>query len=135
MGIWRDLGYVFAGINIIAGFVLVGIGFGIMNQQTTERGLQSFGIFNQLGGFALLYGGIGTIIFGILLIWALIKSGQIENIDKNIKIIAQWAQLQQKGESSPQIDLEEEQKKLTADEKYLAELERKKKEKDEQDNK
>jgi len=127
MGIWRDLGYVFAGLNIIAGFVLVGIGFGIMSQQTVgETGLPSFGIFNQLGGFALVYGGIGTTIFGILLIWALVKSGQIENIDRNIKIIAEWAQLQNKQEPSSEYNLEEEQKKLTADEKYLAELDEKK---------
>ena len=70
---------------------------------------------------------MGTIIFGILWIWALVKSGQIENIDKNIKIIAEWAQLQQREESSSQYKLEDEQKKLNADEKYLAELEEKKK--------
>jgi hypothetical protein len=134
MGIWRDLGYVLGGIAIIAGFVLVGIGFAVMSQETVERGLQSFGIFNQLGGFALVFGGIGTINYGILLIWALVKSGQIENIDKNIKIIAEWARLQQKGEPSSEHDLKDEQKKLDADEKYLSELEQKK-EKDELDNK
>ena len=134
MGIWRNLGYVFAGINIIAGFVLVGMGFGIMSQQTVETGLPSFGIFNQLGGFALVYGGIGTIIFGILLIWALVKSGQIENIDKNIKIIAEWAKLQLKQEPSSDYNLEDEQKKLDVDEKYLAELEEKKKKMDKLDN-
>jgi len=93
MGIWRTLGYVFAGVNIIAGFILVAAGAGIMSQpqQSIRTGILSSGLFNQLGGFALLYGGIGTIIFGILLIWALVKSGQIENIDKNIKIIAEWA--------------------------------------------
>jgi hypothetical protein len=83
-------------------------------------------------GNGTYHGGISTIIFGILLIWALIKSGQIENIDKNIEIIAEWARLQQeKEESSSEDDLKEEQKRLDADEKYLAELELKKKEKEE----
>jgi len=50
----------------------------------------------------------------------------MENIDKNIKIIAEWAQLQLKQESSSEYKLEEEQKKLDADDKYLAELEEKK---------
>jgi hypothetical protein len=126
------LGYVFAGLNMIGGFVLVGIGSGIMSQPTIQRGMPSFGMFTQLGGFALVYGGVGTIVFGILLIWALVKSGQIENIDKNIQIIAGWARLQQKKEQADsEYDLEDEQKKLDADQKYLAELERKKKEKDE----
>jgi len=132
MGIWRNLGYVFAGLNMIAGFILVGIGSGIMSQPNMQQGLPSFGMLNQLGGFALVYGGAGTIVFGILLIWALVKSGQIENIDKNIKIIAEWARLQQeKQKSNSEFDLVEEQKKIDAEENYLDELERKKKEKDE----
>ena len=39
--------------------------------------------------------GLGGIMVGILLIWALVKSGQIETIDENIKIIAEWAKSQQ----------------------------------------
>jgi len=132
MGIWRNLGYVFAGLNMIGGFILVGIGSGIMSQPNMQQGLPSFGMLNQLGGFALVYGGAGTIVFGILLIWALVKSGQIENIDKNIKIIAEWARIQQdKQKSNSEFDLEEEQKKLGAEQKYLDELELKKNEKGE----
>jgi len=42
---------------------------------------------------------------GILLIWALVKSGQLENIDKNIKVIAEWAksQLQKEGLISKEL--------------------------------
>ena len=48
-----------------------------------------FGAFNDLTILALIYGGLAGIMFGILVIWALVKSGQIESIEKNIKIIAE----------------------------------------------
>ena len=132
MGIWRNLGYVYAGLNIIGGFAFIAIGAGMSTQQANFGTGLFANVFNQIGGLAFIYGGMNGILIGILLIWGLVKSGQIENIDKNIEIIAEWARLQQeKEESSSEDDLKEEQKRLDADEKYLAELERKKKEKEE----
>ena len=87
--------------------------------------------FNQLRGLAIIYGGISSIVLGILMIWALVKSGQIESIDKNIKIIADWITSQKAKEGEPNDDerfLQDEQIKLEKEERYLAELDRKKKE-------
>ena len=87
-------------------------------------------MFNQIGSIAFVFGGLGGIIFGILLIWGLVKSGQMENIDKNIKIIAEWAKSQQQAQGKltkdDQIFLEDDQRKLDEEEKYLSDLERKK---------
>ena len=62
-------------------------------QRSLDTGFSS-GMFSQIGGLALIYGGLAGIMVGIFLIWALVKSGQIETIDKNIKIIAEWAKSQ-----------------------------------------
>ncbi len=109
MGVWRILGYVYAGLNILGGFILIAGGARIIS----ERGLDTQSTFgagfsemiNQIQGFGLMYGGLAAIMVGILLIWALVKSGQIENIDKNIKIIAEWAksQMQKEGLSPNQL--------------------------------
>jgi hypothetical protein len=91
-------------------------------------------VFSQFGGLALVYGGVNTVVFGILIIWALVKSGQIESIDKNIKIIAEWAQSQKAKDvtsDNDEIFLEDQQRKLKEEERYLADLERKKKDKEE----
>ena len=96
MGIWRILGYAYAGLNILGGFILIGVGASINSQPSLGTGLSS--TMNQIGGLAFIYGGLGGIMVGILLIWALVKSGQIESIDKNIKIIAEWAKSQQQKE-------------------------------------
>lgn len=127
MGIWRNLGYVYAGLNIIGGFAFIGIGVSMSTQQVNFGTGLFANVFNQIGGLAFIYGGMNGILIGILLIWGLVKSGQIENIDKNIEIIAEWAKSQQQKEGlSSRYDLEQERKKLNADEKYLAELEEKK---------
>jgi hypothetical protein len=94
LGIWRVLGYAYAGLNILGGFILIGVGASISSQPSLGTGLSST-MFNQIGDLALIYGGLGGIMVGVVLIWALVKSGQIENIDKNIKIIAEWAKSQQ----------------------------------------
>ena len=98
MGIWRVLGYVYAGLNILGGFVFIGIGASMSTQQQSSFDTGFSNVFSQIGGLAFIYGGLSGIMIGILLIWALVKSGQIENIDKNIKIIAEWAKSQQQKE-------------------------------------
>lgn len=97
MGVWRTLGYVYAGFNILGGFIFIAFGLQLGSQSSSESGLSS-SMFNQIGSLAFVFGGLGGIIFGILLIWGLVKSGQMENIDKNIKIIAEWAKSQQQKE-------------------------------------
>jgi hypothetical protein len=97
MGVWRTLGYIFAGLTILGGFILIAFGASLGSQTSFQTG-QFGNTINQLGSLALVYGGVSTIVLGILIIWALVKSGQIENIDKNIKIIAEWAKSQQQKE-------------------------------------
>ena len=136
MGVWRKLGYIFSGLTIVAGFVLIGSGVNLSTQTNVETETDVFGLgkmFSQLGGLALVYGGVNTVVFGILIIWALVKSGQIESIDKNIKIIAEWAQSQKAKEGKLGDDerfLEDQQTKLNEEERYLSDLERKKKDKE-----
>ena len=97
MGVWRTLGYIFAGITILGGFILIAFGASLASQTSSQTGLFGNAI-SQLGSLALVYGGLSTIVLGILIIWALVKSGQIENIDKNIRIIAEWTKSQQQKE-------------------------------------
>jgi hypothetical protein len=91
MGVWRTLGYIFAGLTILGGFILIAFGASLGSQTSSQTGLFGNAI-NQLVSLALVYGGVSTIVLGILIIWALVKSGQLENIDKNIQIIAKWTQ-------------------------------------------
>lgn len=128
MGFWRTLGYIFSGFIIIGGFILVAFGASVGSQMNFQPGPYG-NTFNQLGGIAIIYGGVSSIVLGILMIWALVKSGQIESIDKNIKIIAEWAKSQQEkeGKSDDEKFLEDEQRKLDNEERFLADLERKKK--------
>ena len=110
MGVWRNLGYVYAALNLLGGFILIGLGVAISSQPTGM-----FGGFYDLTILALIYGGLAGIIFGILVIWALVKSGQIESIEKNIKIIAEWTQSQKVKEGSADDDerfFEDQQRKL-----------------------
>lgn len=114
VGFWRNLGYVFSGLLIIGGFILLGFSANIASQFGSQPGLYG-DTFKQLGGLALLYGGVSTIILGIIMIWALVKSGQIESIDKNIKVIAEWIKSQNQEEGNSEDDerfLENEQSKL-----------------------
>lgn len=98
MGIWRTLGYIFAGFNILVGFILIAYGLFLGSQSSSTWSSDSMWMFIQMGSIALVYGGFGTIVLGVLLIWGLVKSGQLESIDKNIKIIAEWAKSQQQKE-------------------------------------
>jgi hypothetical protein len=91
MGVWRTLGYIFGGLTIVARFILIGSGANLSTQTSFETGLYG-NMLSQFGGLALVHGGVSTIVFGILIIWALVKSGQIDSIEKNIKIIAEWTQ-------------------------------------------
>ena len=117
MGVWRTLGYIYGGLTIVAGFVLIGLGANLSTQTSFETGLSGLygNMFSQFGGSALVYGGVSTIVFGILIIWALVKSGQIESIEKNIKIIAEWTQSQKVKEGNADDDerfFEDQQRKL-----------------------
>ena len=95
MGIWRKLGYVYAGLNILGGFILIGVGANMSTQPSFDTGLSS-GMFNQIGALALVYGGLNGILIGILLIWGLVKSGQIESMEKSLKKIADSINVGQK---------------------------------------
>jgi hypothetical protein len=133
MGVWRTLGYIFAGLTILGGFILIAFGASLGSQTSSQTGLFGNAI-NQLVSLALVYGGVSTIVLGILIIWALVKSGQIENIDKNIEIIAEWTKSQKEKEGKSDDDqrfLEDQQRKLDEEERYVADLERKKKDKEE----
>ncbi len=113
MGVWRTLGYIFAGLTILGGFILIAFGASLGTQTSSQTGL--FGAINQLVSLALVYGGVSKIVLGILIIWALVKSGQIENIDKNIQIIAEWTQSQKVTEGNADDDemfFEHQQRKL-----------------------
>lgn len=118
MGVWRVLGYIYAGFNILGGFVLIGIGVSMSTQQQSSFDTDlSFNMFSQIGGLAFIYGGLSGIMIGILLIWALVKSGQIENIDKNIKIIAEWAKSQQQKERDKVQSMKDDSKPIADSEK------------------
>ena len=110
MHVWRTLGYIFAGFNILVGFIFITYGLFLGSQPSSTWSSDSMWMFIQMGGIAFVYGGFGTIVLGILLIWALVKSGQIETIDKNIKIIAEWAKSQMQKEESHPIGLPKDDK-------------------------
>ena len=134
MGVWRNLGYVYAALNIIGGFVFIGIGASLSSQQASMGTGLFANVFNQIGGLAFIYGGLNGILIGILLIWGLVKSGQIENIDKNIEIIAEWTKSQKAKDVNSDNDerfLEDQQRKLNEEKRSLADLERKKKDTEE----
>jgi len=134
LGVWRNLGYVYAALNIIGGFVFIGIGTSISTQQASFGTGLFANVFNQIGGLAFIYGGLNGILIGILLIWGLVKSGQIENIDKNIEIIAEWTKSQKAKDVNSDNDerfLEDQQRKLNEEKRSLADLERKKKDTEE----
>ena len=114
MGVWRTLGYIFAGLTILGGFILIAFGASLGSQTSSQTGLFGNAI-NQLVSLALVYGGVSTIVLGILIIWALVKSGQIENIDKNIQIIAEWTQSQKVKEGNAEWTQSQKVKEGNAD--------------------
>lgn len=83
----------------MGGFILIGAGISMTTEPRFGTDFSS-NIINEIGGLAFIYGGLSAIMVGILLIWALVKSGQIENIDKNIEIIAKWAKSQMQKDGS-----------------------------------
>jgi hypothetical protein len=90
LGVWRKLGYAYAGLNILIGFILIGVGVSVTTQpiQPSLGTGTSFGMFNQIGGLVIIYGGLSGVMMGILLIWGLVKSGQIESMEQSLKKIA-----------------------------------------------
>jgi hypothetical protein len=59
MGIWRTLGYVYAGFNILDGFILIAAGANFTAMQNLGSGPYG-GMVNQIGSIALMYGGLGA---------------------------------------------------------------------------
>lgn len=68
----------------IAGAISAMIASPTINNQGTQIG--NLAALAGVSSLALL--GFGSMVSGILLIWALIKSGQIESIEKSLKKIA-----------------------------------------------
>ena len=126
MGVWRTLGYIFAGLTILGGFILIAFGASLGSQTSSQTGLFGNAI-NQLVSLALVYGGVSTIVLGILIIWALVKSGQLENIDKNIQIIAKWTQLHKVKEGNAEWTQSQKVKEGNADddERFFEDQQRK----------
>lgn len=87
----------------MGGFILIARGASSLSQPSLDTqsslGYGFSGLIHQIQGYGLIYGGLAAVMLGILLIWALVKSGQIENIDKNIQVIADWARSQMQKEA------------------------------------
>lgn len=87
MGFWRTVGYVIAVIIIVAGvicFIAAIVASPKIETQPTEIG----NIAALAGVSSLALVGFGGLVSGILLIWALRKSGQIESMEKSLRKIA-----------------------------------------------
>ena len=87
MGFWRNVGYVIAIIVIVAGvicFIAAIVASPKIETQLTEIG----DIAAIAGVSSLALVGFGGLVSGILLIWALKKSGQIESMEKSLRKIA-----------------------------------------------
>jgi len=87
MGFWRTVGYVIAVIIIVAGvicFIAAIVASPKIETQPTEIG--NIAALASVSSLALV--GFGGLVSGILLIWALKKSGQIESMEKSLRKIA-----------------------------------------------
>lgn|SRR4029079_162394 len=87
MRFWRNVGYVIAVIIIVAGVICFTAAIAAspkIETQPTEIG----NIAAIAGVSSLALVGFGGVISGILLIWALRKSGQIESMEKSLRKIA-----------------------------------------------
>ena len=87
MGFWRTVGYVIAVIIIVAGVICFTAAIAAspkIETQPTEIG----NIAALAGVSSLALVGFGGLVSGILLIWALKKSGQIESMEKSLRKIA-----------------------------------------------
>jgi len=73
----------------IAGAISAIVASPTINNQGTQVG--NIAALAGVSSLALL--GFGSMVSGILLIWALIKSGQIENMEKSLKKIANNMQI------------------------------------------
>jgi hypothetical protein len=66
MGLWRNLGYVLSVIIIIVGIVVLSFGMYLATNINPNIPINTF------TGMAVMYAGFGTIVFGVLLIWAFV---------------------------------------------------------------
>lgn len=87
MGFWRTVGYIIAIIIIAAGVACFIAAIAVSPKIETQS--------TEIGNIAALAGvaslgliGFGGMVSGILLIWALKKSGQIESMEKSLRKIA-----------------------------------------------
>lgn len=87
MGFWRNVGYVIAIIVIVAGVICFIAA--IVASPKIETQLTGIGDIAAIAGVSsLALVGFGGLVSGILLIWALKKSGQIESMEKSLRKIA-----------------------------------------------
>lgn len=87
MGFWRNVGYIIAIIIIVAGvicFIAAIAASPKIETQPTEIG--NIAALAGVSSLALI--GFGGMVSGILLIWALKKSGQVESMEKSLRKIA-----------------------------------------------
>jgi len=87
MGFWRNVGYIIAIIIIAAGVICFIAAIAVSPKieiQPPEIG----NIAAVAGVSSLALIGFGGMVSGILLIWVLKKSGQIESMEKSLRKIA-----------------------------------------------
>jgi len=87
MGFWRNVGYIITVIIIAAGlicFIAAIVASPSIETQPTEIG--NIAALAGVSSLALI--GFGGMVSGIILIWALKKSGQIESMEKSLRKIA-----------------------------------------------
>jgi hypothetical protein len=87
MGFWRNVGYIIAIIIIAAGIICF-IAAIVASQRIETQPTEIGNIAALAGVFSLALIGFGGMVSGIILIWALKKSGQIESMEKSLRKIA-----------------------------------------------
>jgi hypothetical protein len=92
LGFWRKVGYIIGAFMIIVG-IASAISAIVASPTINNQGTQIGNIAALAGVSSLALLGFGSMVSGILLIWALIKSGQIERMEKSLKKIANNMQI------------------------------------------
>jgi hypothetical protein len=109
MGFWRNVGYIIAVIIIAAGvtcFIAAIAASPKIETQSTEIG--NIAALAGVSSLALI--GFGGMISGILLIWALKKSGQFESMEKSLRKIANSISVIESFQKERLNDLENQEK-------------------------
>ncbi|MFN2434877.1 MAG: hypothetical protein ABR515_05845 [Nitrososphaeraceae archaeon] len=111
MGFWRNAGYIIAIIIIAAGvicFIAAIVASPRIETQPTEIG----NITALAGVSSLALIGFGGMVSGIILIWALKKSGQIESMEKSLRKIANGMTVIESFQKERLIELEKQKERL-----------------------